>query len=126
MHFICKNYLLPGIFKEVGISEEDIIFPEEIVKHLITNYSLEDGVRNFKRCLETILNKINILRLIKLDLLEEKELEQKIKELNFSKNMEEIVRNKKIIFPLTINKDLIELLIDNKSNIEEAPFMMYS
>ena len=123
---ICNNYLLPSLFKEVGISKEDIIFPPDIVKYLIDNYSLEDGVRNFKRSLETILNKINILRLIKVDLLEEEELEQKIKELNFSKNMEEIVRNKKIIFPLTINKDLIDLLIDNNIKMEEAPFMMYS
>ena len=123
---ICNNYLLPSLFKEVGISNEDIIFPPDIVKLLITKYSIEDGVRNFKRCLETILNKINILRLIKLDLLEDEELEKKIKELNFSKNMEEIVRNKKIIFPLTINKELIELLIDNNVKMDDAPFMMYS
>ena len=47
-------------------------------------------------------------------------------ELNFSKNMEEIVRNKKINFPLTINKDLIELLIDKNNKKDDTPFMMYS
>ena len=43
------------------LSKEEIIFTDEILTYIITNYTNnEEGVRNLKRCIETIISKINI------------------------------------------------------------------
>ena len=62
---IANNYLLPELYREYNFQPEDIIFPEEVLNHIITSYTKEEGVRTFKKYLDTILSKINILRLTK-------------------------------------------------------------
>ncbi len=60
---IAENYLLPTILKEVNLTEK-IAISREIIQHVIENYSKdEDGVRELKRCLEQIVQKINMLRI---------------------------------------------------------------
>ena len=58
---ISKDYLIPKLCQEIAIN--DIIFDEEITKYIIDNYSKEDGVRNLKRSYETILSKLNIIKI---------------------------------------------------------------
>ena len=62
---ISKNYLIPNLCKEVAINVEDIEFSEDIIKFIIDNYSNEEGVRNLRRTFETILSKLNIIRITK-------------------------------------------------------------
>ena len=102
---ISFNYLLPTIYKTYNINKNDIIFNENNIEYLVNNYCKEDGVRNMKRCLETIISKINVLKLCNnLD------LEYNIK--NFK-------------FPLTVSNEIIDnLLIKNKSH--DPPFQMYT
>ena len=40
-----------------------LIFNNESIEYIISNYTLKEGVRNLKRCLETIISKINIYNL---------------------------------------------------------------
>lgn len=62
---ISKNYLIPRMCKDVGFNEKDIIFPDEIIKSIITNKTLDEkGVRNLKRCFETIISKLNVIKLL--------------------------------------------------------------
>ena len=52
---IVKNYLLPTILKQVSFKDDDVILHDNIIKHVIENYTdKEDGVRNLKRCIEII------------------------------------------------------------------------
>jgi len=59
---IAKNYLIPELCKDIGFSKDNININNDIVKHIILNYTKEEGVRTLKRCLETIISKINMLQ----------------------------------------------------------------
>ena len=102
---ISFNYLLPNIYKIYNLSKNDIIFSEDNIEYLINNYCKEKGVRNMKRSLETIISKINVLKLCNnLD------LQYSINNFNF---------------PLVITNEIIDtLLIKNKS--DDPPFQMYT
>ena len=55
---ISREYLIPEIYETYSFREEDIIFTDEIIQKMITNYTQgEEGVRNLKRCIETIISK---------------------------------------------------------------------
>jgi ATP-dependent Lon protease len=61
---IVKGFLLPKAMHEFGLTVGNIVIPEETIKHIVLTYTeKEEGVRNLKRCVETILSKINMYRL---------------------------------------------------------------
>ena len=65
---IAKEYLIPFIHSQVKFEKNNIIFPDETLEYIIENHTdKEDGVRNFKRCLEIIYTKLNLYRLMKAD-----------------------------------------------------------
>jgi hypothetical protein len=60
---IAENYLLPAALKEVGLTEK-VGLSKEVVTHLVENYASEEvGVRELKRCIEQIAQKVNMLRM---------------------------------------------------------------
>ena len=99
---ISKDYILPELY-DVFLLKDKIIFDDNILELIINNYTNnEKGVRNLKRCLETIFSKINIYYLSNLDL--------GFKLDNFK-------------FPFTIKEKDINILLNlNKSDI---PTTMY-
>jgi ATP-dependent Lon protease len=65
---IARQHLLPKIREQVSFSETDVIIPDETIKYIINRLTKnESGVRNLKRCLETIFSKLNLFRLITPD-----------------------------------------------------------
>ena len=59
---IAENYLLVQILKEAGLHEK-VSISNEILEHIIENYTGgEQGVRELKRCIQTIISKLNLLR----------------------------------------------------------------
>ena len=63
---IANNYLLPKILKDFNFSDGDVTFKEEVIHKLIESHSnKEEGVRNLKRNIETIIFKLNIMRHLK-------------------------------------------------------------
>tara|TARA_A100001015_G_scaffold129047_1_gene143161 strand:+ start:1522 stop:3582 length:2061 start_codon:yes stop_codon:yes gene_type:complete len=108
---ISKNYLLPKIIEQSKFKDEDVVFDDSIIEYIINDFTeKESGVRNLKRCFETIFTKLNLYRLMKPDvnLFEES---MKLKE--------------KITFPFKINKEHIDLLI-NKNVTDKVPYGMYN
>jgi ATP-dependent Lon protease len=103
---IARNYMLPKIREQVGFKNEDIIIPDDTIRHIVTSKQLtqeEDGVRNMKRCLEIIHTKLNLFRLMKPD---ENLFEKDIK-LDVS-------------FPFTVLPKTIETLIKNDENQKQS------
>ena len=61
---ISREYLLPELLTTFNFEKEEIIFSDEILKEIIEKYTLgEEGVRNLKRAIETIISKVNIYML---------------------------------------------------------------
>ena len=106
---IANNYLLPELYNTFLFKKDDIIFKNENLEYIINFYTnKEEGVRNLKRCLETILSKINIYQLSNA---ENKKIEFNIKIDNFK-------------IPLEITNDLIHNLLNVKKN-DGPPEHMY-
>ena len=59
---IAENYLLVSALKDAGLHEK-VSIGKEILQHVIENFTGgEPGVRELKRCIQTIVSKINLLR----------------------------------------------------------------
>jgi len=56
---ICNKHLLPELYKKIGL-EDTIFFPEEVLKFIIEEYTLEPGVRKLKEKLFEIVGEINL------------------------------------------------------------------
>ena len=93
---IAKNYLLKEITTNIGLKKEDIVFSDELLTHIINNFTSEKGVRDLKRCLETIILKLNLMRYTDMTL---------------------DYRLKDISFPLNLTKDNIDNLLGKGKGI---------
>ena len=90
---ISNEYLIPEIFDTFAFTKDEIIFSDSIIKNIIEKYTQgEEGVRNLKRCIETIVSKINIHILSNGD----SELSFKLKDISL---------------PFTLNDEHIEILL---------------
>ena len=76
----------------IGMNPSDIIFPDEILKKIINEYTSEEGVRNLRRCLETILLKLNMAKYTTIG--------NDLKDIKFP-----VVIDNKLLITLLSNKD---------------------
>ena len=109
---ICRDYLIPDIYDNYDFKTEDIVFADDILKHIIQKYTEgEEGVRNLKRCIETIVSKTNIYMLTydKTDPSSTSDLSFQIKDF---------------ALPFQINRDHVETLLAVKKT-DAPPFHMY-
>ena len=106
---IANNYLLPEIYDLFNYTKEDIIFTEEILTDIISKYTGdEEGVRNLKRCLESIVSTLNIYHLTKND--EKDIIDMKIKDFKL---------------PITLTNGHITSLLKINNNTGKAPEHLY-
>ena len=104
---ISREYLIPEIYNTFAFEKNEVIFTDEIIKNIIEKYTdKEEGVRNLKRCIESIISKINIHILSDGD-----------DDLSFTL--------KDFSLPITLNNEHIEILLKNNSNNDKPPFGMY-
>ena len=97
---ICKNYLLPAMFKEMSFSENSVIFSDDILREIINKYTHEGGIRDLKSLLYNIVRELNICNLIQTKIND--------REVNFpfiieAKDIKTIFKNKREIEPDKIN-----------------------
>lgn len=109
---IVKDYVIPELLKNIGFKENEIIIDVDTIKYMINNYTNnEEGVRNIKRCIEELLLKINLLKLMKNNDNELIEIKYRIENLTF---------------PLKIDINIVNnLLKTNKNEREPAWKSMY-
>lgn len=55
---IAKNYLIPNLLKEHGLTDKEVILEDEAVLQIIRNYTKESGVRELDRLIANIFRKI--------------------------------------------------------------------
>ena len=62
---IVKNHLYPKLCEQISLTPDDILIDDSVLDFIIDSKCVkEEGVRNLKRCIETILTKINLYRLM--------------------------------------------------------------
>ena len=109
---IARDYLLPELYDTFLFSKDDIIFTDDNILYIIEKFTnKEEGVRNLKRSLETIISKINIYYLS-----------------NNEKNDNKISINFKIKdfqIPLVITNDIIDELLSLNTDTTKPPEHMY-
>lgn len=104
---IAKQYLSKHIRTNIAFNEEDVLIPDATLTHIIENYTgQEKGVRNLKRCLETIYAKLNLFRL-----------------MTPGTNLFETELSIKVEFPFTVTVDILKKLL--KVEEKKNDFMMY-
>ena len=103
---IAKDYLVPRLLKDYNINKEYVSFSDDAINNLINHYTnKEKGVRNLKRCLETIISKINVLQyLIAAENKVEKPLYgEKIKKTKTSKKKQKKKNSDDVKIGISIN-----------------------
>jgi hypothetical protein len=62
---IAQRYLIPELLDQFRFKPADVTFGKDVIKYIIMNkIEEEEGVRNLKRALETILSNINLIALL--------------------------------------------------------------
>ena len=54
---IARRHLLPKVMEDTGITEKDLEVPDETIRKIITDFTMEGGVRGLKKRLETLCRK---------------------------------------------------------------------
>lgn len=61
---IARDYLLPEILKQYNLTPSDIKFPLSVIETIVHRVPQEEGVRNLKRGLESVVSWINMHRYV--------------------------------------------------------------
>lgn len=67
---LARDYIIPEILKQYNLNKGDIIFSEDLIKHIINDIEKEDGVRNLKRAINDIVSWINMMLYVPTDSIE--------------------------------------------------------
>lgn len=113
---IANDYLMPRICKDYSFDTNDVNIDDEVLTHIITNYTEEEeGVRNLKRSLETIISKLNVLKIMN----DSKDMTSNSKLVRFT------IKDFKL--PIIIDIKLADYLISNGNKTEKSvsKSMMY-
>ena len=51
---IARRHLLPKSMKAMGVTEEEIVISDDIIRKIIDNYTMESGVRGLRKRLDTL------------------------------------------------------------------------
>ena len=103
---IAEQYLLPTALREVNLMEK-VAIGRDIIQHILETYAKEEtGVRELKRCLEQIAQRINMLRMFN------------VKELPF--------HIPGFALPFVLKKEHVDLFLKKKDTGAKLPFGMYT
>ena len=103
---IAEQFLLPQALDEVGLREQ-VDVSKEVLQHIIEYYAGDEaGVRELKRCMEQISQKINMLRMFN------------------SKDLPFYVKDFKL--PFVVKKEHVELFLKKRESRDKPPMGMYT
>jgi ATP-dependent Lon protease len=104
---IAEKYLLGDALKEAGLFEK-VSIGKDLLSHVIEHYTGgEAGVRELKRCIQTIVSKINLLRFY-----------------NNPKQVPFAITD--FALPFTLKRSHVELFLKRKSELNESISHLYA
>jgi ATP-dependent Lon protease len=104
---IAERHLLNAALNEVGLFEK-VSISRDIVQYIIEHFTGgEQGVRELKRCIQTVVSKINLLRFFN----NPKQVPFSIKEFSL---------------PFTVKRDHVDLFIKRKDTIDPSIAHFYA
>ena len=109
---IARKHLLPKIIEQVSFKPEDVIIPDDTLQYIINSADIsknEQGVRNLKRALEIVHTKLNLFRLIKSD----------------NNLLKKDIDLGDVVFPFTVTKKHIDVLIKKEEQMSQSLLAMY-
>jgi ATP-dependent Lon protease len=113
---IGQTYLLPKIKNQYCFKPKQIRFDDSTLEFIIQKYTKECGVRELRRCLDCIVSKLNVLKLVGR---------------RTEKNIKKIVKFKTgadqsgIRFPLLVSPDMASELLKSSTNTPTIVPNMY-
>ena len=103
---IARDYLIPNILKQFGLSVADIDIPQTAIERIIARVTTEEGVRNLKRGIENVVSWLNMHRFIPV------------------KPKEHV-----LTFPITVTEEIVDKYVKRDANVNgmtpEVHHMMY-
>ena len=103
---IADQYLLPGALREVNLYEK-LSVGKDILTYVVENFTGEEkGVRELKRCIQTIISKLNLLRFY-----------------NDPKRVPFAISG--FSLPFTVKRDHVDLLLHKKPAVDESLSHLY-
>ena len=107
---ILKEYIWPGILDTLKFDKKDVILDDAAIKYMITEFSSEEkGVRTLIRTVESMMTRLNMLRVAK---------HESMKDYKFYMD---------VAFPLVINEEVVKrLLNDHEKKEHETWRNLYS
>ena len=109
---IVNDYLLPELLETYNYND-NIIFHDDIIKNIIENFTdNEQGVRNLKRCLETIISKVNMYELLY-------DSENGKSSIDLDYNISDFS------IPYNVKREDLEILLNKKDDMDKPPEHMY-
>jgi hypothetical protein len=103
---IAEQFLLPAALREVNLVEK-VAINREILQYILETYASEEtGVRELKRCIEQIAQRVNMLRMFN------------VKELPFH------IPNFQL--PFVLKKEHVDLFLKKREAGEKVPYGMYT
>lgn len=104
---IATQHMIPEILHSLRLRLEDVVFQTDVLKYIIQEKTeKEEGVRKFKKNLESVIEKLNTLDLIS-------ESKKTSKSLNLSYQTGIL---KSVNLPITVTTEMVDLLITAKEN----------
>ena len=98
---ILKDYIWKEILERLAFSKEEVILTDSAIKYLITEFSAEEkGVRTLIRTVESMMTRINMLRIANDD---------SMKDYKFYMDLK---------FPLTITEETVKTILSDLSKKE--------
>jgi ATP-dependent Lon protease len=99
---ILKNYVWPDLLKRLRFSTEDILLDDDTMRFIISEYSAkEKGVRTLIRTVETVITRLNMLRVSKHE------------------SMKDYMFYMDVSFPLTLTPRIIQTMLKDAPKKEE-------
>lgn len=108
---IARQYLIPGICKELNFESKMVNVSDDVLKFIIETFTKEQGCRSLRRCLKMIYSKLNVLNLL-AD--------------NDEKSIKEVISFEldSLEFPMTLTSDRARALLKSDNNKDDTSVQM--